>query len=54
MRAELEARGRPLGEPDLRIAAIALAHGMTLVTANVRHFSRVEELPVENWLEDAR
>ena len=54
VRAELEAGGRPLAEPDLRIAAIALAHGMTLVTANVRHFSRVEELPVENWLEDAR
>ena len=54
VRAELEAGGHPLAEPDLRIAAIALAHGMTLVTANVRHFSRVEELPVENWLEDAR
>ena len=54
VRAELEAGGRPLAEPDLRIAAIAIAHGMTLVTANVRHFARVGELTVEDWLEDAR
>lgn len=40
----------PLGEADLRIAAIALVHGLTPVTGNVRHFERVPELTVENWL----
>jgi predicted nucleic acid-binding protein len=51
LRARLEADGRPLAEPDLRIASIALAGGHTLVTGNVRHFERIEGLPVENWLE---
>jgi len=51
LRARLESEGRRLDEPDLRIASIALAHGLTLVTGNVRHFSRVPDLAVENWLE---
>jgi tRNA(fMet)-specific endonuclease VapC len=50
LRAELEAAGRTLSEPDLRIAAIALAHDLTLVTGNTRHFTRVPNLVVENWL----
>ena len=51
LRAQLEAKGRRLAEPDLRIAAIALRHDLTLVTGNVRHFARVPNLRVENWLE---
>ncbi len=51
IRVELEAAGRRLDDPDLRIAAICLAHDLTLVTGNVRHFERVPELRVENWLE---
>ncbi len=50
IRVELEAAGR-LEDPDLRIAAICLAHDLTLVTGNVRHFERVPGLRVENWLE---
>ena len=50
LRAELEASGRPLAEPDLRIAAIATAYDLTLVTGNVRHFRRVPNLPLEDWL----
>jgi tRNA(fMet)-specific endonuclease VapC len=50
VRRELERQGTPLAEPDLRIAAIALARGLTLVTGNIRHFSIVPGLPVENWL----
>jgi len=42
LRAELESRGTPLAESDLRIAAIALAHNLTVVTANVRHFVSVQ------------
>ena len=51
LRAGLERRGTPLAEADLRIAAIALAVGLTVVTGNVRHFQRVPGLSVENWLE---
>jgi tRNA(fMet)-specific endonuclease VapC len=50
LRAFLEREGRRLGEPDLRVASIALARDLTLVTANVRHFRRVPDLRVENWL----
>ncbi len=50
LRATLESEGHRLHEPDLRIASIALSHGLTLVTGNVRHFSRVPSLRVENWL----
>lgn len=52
LRARLESEGRRLDEPDLRIASIALSRGLTLVTGNVRHFSRVPDLRVENWLSD--
>jgi tRNA(fMet)-specific endonuclease VapC len=41
----------PLADADLRIAAIALTHDLTVVTANVRHFARCPGLRVENWLE---
>ena len=49
IRAVLARRGEPIGPGDLQIAAIALANGLTLVTRNVREFSRVEELVVEDW-----
>jgi predicted nucleic acid-binding protein len=51
LKASLEKRGLPRSEPDLRIAAIALQHGLTIVTGNVRHFSDIPGLAVENWLE---
>ena len=50
LRADLERSGTPLAEPDLRIAAIALCHDLTMVTGNDRHFARVSGLRVENWL----
>lgn len=50
LRVTLEGAGTPIGEADLRIAAIAVSRGLTVVTANVRHFSRVPGLAVENWL----
>lgn len=50
LRARLESEGRRLDEPDLRIASVALSRGLTLITGNVRHFSRVPDLSVENWL----
>jgi tRNA(fMet)-specific endonuclease VapC len=38
-----------VGPNDLVIAATALAHDATLITANVREFSRIPDLRVENW-----
>jgi tRNA(fMet)-specific endonuclease VapC len=49
VRAQLETRGTPIGAYDLQIAAIALAHNLTLVTHNTREFGRVDGLQVEDW-----
>ncbi|NOQ76374.1 MAG: PIN domain-containing protein [Methylococcaceae bacterium] len=50
IRVYLERRGLPIGQHDLLIAAHALSVGLTVVTANEREFTRVENLTVENWL----
>ena len=49
IRAHLSEHGLVIGPNDLLIAAIALAHGMTLVTHNTREFERVRELNLEDW-----
>lgn len=49
IRVELEAQGRPIGPLDLMIAATARRHACTLVTHNLREFSRVPELVLEDW-----
>ena len=56
LRTELERRseplaGEPLAEADLRIAAIALAFDLVLVTGNERHFRQIPDLVVENWIQ---
>jgi tRNA(fMet)-specific endonuclease VapC len=54
--ASLQARlldaGNPIGGNDAMIAAHALSLGRVLVTNNLKHFSRVPGLPVENWVSD--
>lgn len=50
LRLALERAGTPIGPNDLLIAAHALCEDLTLVTANVREFSHIEKLRVENWL----
>jgi tRNA(fMet)-specific endonuclease VapC len=52
IRAEMERRGTPIGDADVRIAAIALSRGLKVVTGNERHFRRVPGLETENWLEE--
>ncbi|MCI0642827.1 MAG: type II toxin-antitoxin system VapC family toxin [Gemmataceae bacterium] len=49
VRADLAAKGTPIGPNDLMIAAIALANNLTLVTHNTREFSRVPGLILEDW-----
>lgn len=50
VRHRLELAGLPIGGNDLLIAAQGLTLGYTVVTDNEREFSRIEGLPVENWL----
>ena len=49
IRADLSQQGALIGPNDLMIAATALANGMTLVTHNLREFSRVPDLLIEDW-----
>ena len=53
IRVDLEAAGTPIGPHDTLIAATALRHQATLVTRNVREFSRVSGLQWVNWHETA-
>ena len=50
LRAQLAAKGTPIGPNDLWIAAQAKSEGLTLVTNNEREFRRVSGLKVENWV----
>ena len=50
LRQLLESSGNSIGPNDLLIAAQARANGQILVTNNVREFTRVPGLQVENWL----
>lgn len=49
IRAHLARLGTPMGPYDTQIAAIALAHDLTLVTNNVGEFKRVPSLRWEDW-----
>ena len=49
IRAALEAKGEPIGNNDLWIAAHAKASGLIVVTNNEREFKRVPGLGVRNW-----
>ena len=50
LRHDLEKNGALIGPNDLLIAAHALDIGVTLVTDNLREFTRIKGLSVENWL----
>ena len=53
IRADLAARGATIGPHDLWLAAQAIAHGLSLATANAREFARVSALVTEEWGNDA-
>ena len=49
IRANLNAKGTPIGPYDVLIAGQALRNSATLVTANTREFQRVDTLMIEDW-----
>lgn len=51
LRRDLSAKGTPIGGNDVMIAGHALAADCALVTNNIREFSRVVGLRVEDWAE---
>lgn len=52
IRSNLEKRGLIIGSNDLLIASHALSRSLILVTNNVKEFSRVKGLNIENWVSE--
>jgi len=52
LKSELERKGERIEDFDAAVAAHALAEGCVLVTANLKHMTRVPGLQVEDWSED--
>jgi predicted nucleic acid-binding protein len=50
LKAEIEKRGIGCSEPDLRIAAVTIQHGLSLITGNTKHFKNIPGLRIEDWL----
>ena len=48
--ARLQKSGEKIGLEDIFIAATAITNNSTLVTANIRHYSRIKDLKIENWI----
>jgi tRNA(fMet)-specific endonuclease VapC len=49
IRAGLEKQGTPIGSLDMLIAAHALCLDCLLITNNVKEFTRIPTLKIENW-----
>ena len=49
LKAQLEISGNRLDDFDLVIASCAMAHNLTLVTNNTKHFERIDGLKLTNW-----
>jgi len=49
----LEKQGEPLDDLDLQIASVALVYDLPLATNNTKHFKRVRDLRIENWIQGA-
>ncbi len=50
-KTQLRATGIMIDEFDLLIAATAVSGGYILVTDNTKHFQRIKNLKIENWIE---
>jgi len=49
-KARLQAVGLPVDDFDILIGASAIANNMVLVTNNEKHFARLEDIIIENWI----
>lgn len=50
IRSKLEKHGKLIGNNDLWIAAHALSLELTLISNNLKEFSRIGHLKLENWV----
>lgn len=52
LKAQLRQSGQPLPDFDLLIASVALVENRVLVTNNTRHYQRIPDLQLENWVSE--
>ncbi|MBD2448117.1 type II toxin-antitoxin system VapC family toxin [Nostoc sp. FACHB-152] len=52
IQSELKKIGKPTGEIDALIAAVARSRNDILVTNNIKDFTNIPNLQLENWLEN--
>jgi predicted nucleic acid-binding protein len=50
LKAELKREGNMIDDMDLMIASICISNNYILITNNVKHFGRIENLTIENWI----
>jgi len=52
IRALLESKGKTIGPLDMLIAAHALGLHLTIISNNIKEFSRIPNLKCENWVSE--
>ncbi len=52
IRASLESKGKTIGPLDMLIAAHALSLDLTIISNNIKEFSRIPKLKSENWIRE--
>jgi tRNA(fMet)-specific endonuclease VapC len=50
-KAKLRKSGNLIDDFDLLIAASAIFYNLTLITDNIKHFDRISQIDIENWIE---
>ncbi len=50
LKAERKRTGNIITDADIMVASIAFANDLTLITNNLRHFERISDLKIENWV----
>ncbi|WP_439647486.1 PIN domain-containing protein [Brucepastera parasyntrophica] len=50
LKSKYDKKGIVIDDFDLLIASTALTHNQILVTNNVKHFNKIKELKIENWV----
>lgn len=50
IRASLESKGKTIGPLDMLIASHALSMDLTIISNNIKEFSRIPNLKCENWI----
>lgn len=50
IKSKLRKTGKPTGEVDAMIAAVAMVHRAELITGNIKHFQNIRGLKISNWL----